>query len=300
MAPETETSSSDYEITLPTTSPPSASSPTPMHSTPSKCKEEMYVGQEFVSFASFKSAMLRWAVSCDFKHRYQKSDRQKNVVVCADKACDFEVRASWKQAIQGVEVTVAVPTHTTCLGTSTKRLPVNNHTFLREAVPEIMTVGKNTTPNEVIAAVMWHYNQKMKYQAAHRVVKVLQEKNMQTEMEEFRQLPQYVRIMRKLDTMGEYFLDVEEGSNRFQRIFVCPEASRSCFINSPPMIVLDSTLTTSNLPMPLLVAVCPDPNNEVALLAWAVADEENEVSWRFFCERLALYCVPSCYVTIYV
>ena len=52
------------------------------------------------------------------------------------------------------------------------------------------------------------------------------------------------------------------------------------------MIILDGTFTTSNFRQTLLFAVCPDPNNQVTLLAWALVESENQDSWQFFAVAL--------------
>ena len=97
------------------------------------------------------------AVEEGFKTRYQKSNGQINVVVCAEKTCSFKVCAHWKKAIESVEVTIVNPNHTVCMGMMVKkRGPQNHQAFLLDAISKIMTVHKATTTDEIIRAIGHH------------------------------------------------------------------------------------------------------------------------------------------------
>jgi hypothetical protein len=114
----------------------------------------LVIGQQFDSFLDFKAHITRWAVADGFKPRYLKSRSTLNVVVCADKDCEFRVRAQWKKAVECVEITIVNGGHTTCLGNGQpKRKPVNYQQFLREAVPAAMHIDKSSKPKDVMSAV---------------------------------------------------------------------------------------------------------------------------------------------------
>jgi hypothetical protein len=267
--------------------PPIAVPPDSVRHQPS---EGIRVGQHFPCFQDFKKQILRWAVQDGFKTRYLKSNGQFNIVVCAEKACTFKVRAHWKKASERVEVTIVNPNHTVCIGMLVPKREAQNHqAFLLEAVMKVMTVHKTTTAAEVIRAIGHHYTQTITYHAAHRALKTLQNNSIDVERAEFRLLTDYVNTMHNLDPNGHYDLSTNSNTHRFQRLFVCPSSSHTCFRNSPPFLTLDGTFTTSKFRQTLLFAVCPDSNNEVTLLSWALAESENEDSWRFFCRKLKEY-----------
>lgn len=142
------------------------------------------VGQQFPTFADFKHQILRWSVEGKFRTRYQKSNIHINVVVCAEAACMFKVRAHRKKASESVEVTIVNPNHTTCVGSTAKkrkREARNCQAWLLEAVPKVMKVGQATKPNDVVREIARHYGQNINYRAGHRALESLRHKDINRE-----------------------------------------------------------------------------------------------------------------------
>jgi hypothetical protein len=212
------------------------------------------------------------------------------VVVCADKDCEFRVRAQWKKAVECVEITIVNGGHTTCLGNGQpKRKPVNYQQFLREAVPAAMHIDKSSKPKDVMSAVQHHFGEASGYLAVYRTLKSLNNGDIETERKQFRQLPMYMEAMKKLDPDGLYSLSLNAETKEFQRLFICPSSSVSRYKHALKMVALDGTFTTSKFRQTLLFAATLDANHEIILLAWALVESENEDSWRYFCRHLTTY-----------
>ena len=77
--------------------------------------------------------------------------------------------------------------HTSCIGQQKRsREPASRHSFLLSAVPKVLAVTKSTKTKDVQAAVQHFYKQRIGYSVAHKVLQVLQKKDIEVERDEFR------------------------------------------------------------------------------------------------------------------
>ncbi|KAA8911213.1 hypothetical protein FN846DRAFT_904474 [Sphaerosporella brunnea] len=141
------------------------------------------------------------------------------------------------------------------------------HSFLKENVPQIMTITNRTKPRDVMETVQKHLKARLKYGSAHKVLLSLQGKGIDLERDQFRLLPAYIELLKKHDPDGRYFLSMDDNTTRFQPFF---------------------TFTKNKFRQIILFADRLDGNNEVSLLAWAVVESENEESWRFLLTQLKM------------
>jgi hypothetical protein len=80
--------------------------------------------------------------------------------------CEFKVRAVWNKQEEKVKVTLAVMEHTRCLGAAYPRRSAGSlHSFLKDNVPQIMTITNRTKPRDVIEAVQKHLKTRLSYLA---------------------------------------------------------------------------------------------------------------------------------------
>ena len=180
--------------------------------------------------------------------------------------------------------------HTSCIGQrKISREPSSRHSFLLSAVPKVLAVTRSTRTKDVQAAVQQFYKQRIGYPVAHKVLQVLQRKDIEVERDEFRKLPAYLEVLKKEDPSGHFILKTDPATERFQRLFVSPSACQNTFRFCPKIIACDGTFTKSKFRQTLLFAVTIDGNDEVVVLAWALVESENEDSWSFFLKELKWY-----------
>ena len=124
---------------------------------------------------------------------------------------------------------------------------MSEHEYLREAVPTITVVDKDTPPKNIIKAVQHKLHHKVSYIAASKVLRSLQGTNIEAERAQFRHMGALVEVMKQTDPEGDFFLSVNPTTVRFQSLFVFPSASCSTFHNGYlPIIALDGTFKKTN------------------------------------------------------
>jgi zinc finger SWIM domain-containing protein 3 len=79
---------------------------------------------------------------------------------------------------------------------------------------------------------------------------------------------------------------------KFSRVFVAEGAMIQTFPRLLPVISMDGTHLKSSLKGVLLLAVAPDANNNLAILAYAIVGSENLESWRWFVRHMHV-CFPG-------
>jgi hypothetical protein len=59
-------------------------------------------GQQFDSLATFKLAMIRWAVNSGQEIKISKTDKKRTVYVCKHAKCSFHASAWWRPNLEKV------------------------------------------------------------------------------------------------------------------------------------------------------------------------------------------------------
>ena len=120
--------------------------------------------------------------------------------------------------------------HTSCIGQQKRsREPASRHSSLLSAVPKVLAVTKSTKTKDVQAAVQQFYKQRIGYSVAHKVLQVLQKKDIEVERDEFRKILAYLEVLKKEDPSGRFMLKTDMATERFQRLFISPSACRDAF-----------------------------------------------------------------------
>jgi hypothetical protein len=153
-------------------------------------------------------------------------------------------------------------------------------------VPTVLAVTSSTKPKEIRAAIQHHYGQNIGYKAAHKVLGTLRHNNVEYEREEFKLLPAYLEVLKQADPSGRFVLQRNNGTDRFERLFISPTVCRTSFRSCMRLVACDGTFTKTKFRQTLLFAVTLDGNDEIIVLAWALVESENEQAWAFFFREL--------------
>ncbi|CAL8094284.1 unnamed protein product [Prunus armeniaca] len=83
--------------------------------------------------------------------------------------------------------------------------------------------------------------------------------------------------------------NLEGDKSRFHRIYICLAATKKGFIAAlSPIVGLEACHIKGQHPVQLLSDVGVDPNNDMYLIAYAVAEVENYETWIWFLELLGV------------
>lgn len=243
--------------------------------------------QEFMSFEEFDRAMDQWAVIDGFTFYCYKSDTTRKILRCRmQDNCPFRIRANWNDHRGCVQIT-SIHTEHICLGAMLpSRSVASRQRWLLEVVPNLLIIERSTKPAEIQNAIRIKYNTQISYQAAHKVKRALLDDTLELERELFTQLPAYFRVLQQHDPAVYTHLSLEPTTRQFQRLFICPSASKYTFTHCRPFIALDGTFLKTRFVQTLLLAVTIDANDQVLPLAYGVVESENTSSWEYFLAHL--------------
>ena len=125
----------------------------------------MEVGDEFVDFKAFNADMPDWSITGEhnFTFRDEKSDKARNIVVCAHADYSFRVYAAMDKDRGTVEVITSNPNHI-CVGAVMQpRSTANRQAWLQRILPATVSVTKKTTPSQIIDDVKFHHKVPITY-----------------------------------------------------------------------------------------------------------------------------------------
>ncbi|XP_026383321.1 uncharacterized protein LOC113278787 [Papaver somniferum] len=81
-------------------------------------------------------------------------------------------------------------------------------------------------------------------------------------------------------------LEVEEGTHKFQRMFICFEACSRGFNFCRPVLFVDADHLKSKYLGHMMAATGLTGNDEIFPLAYGLVSLENEVNWKWFLDNL--------------
>ena len=157
--------------------------------------------------------------------------------------------------------------HTTWLGAApAAHASFSQLAYLREAVPKILAITKNTKLKGIQRAMQLHQNASISYTVAHKVLQYFNGQDISMERAQFRVLSSYIQKLSEGDQLGRFHLSSYPESRRFQRLLISPSASPHLFQRSPKFVAANGTFTKSKFRQTLLFAVGIDGDNHVILL----------------------------------
>ncbi|XP_026459053.1 uncharacterized protein LOC113359675 [Papaver somniferum] len=141
-------------------------------------------------------------------------------------------------------------------------------------------------PRQIISLFKKTYGSNIKYHQARRGKEVVFEEQYGDDEKSYSDFTWYVKAIEETNPDSYVRFEVEDGTNRFQRIFVCYGACKHNYRYLRPMIYLDATFLTGRYMGTLMAATCINGNNEFYPFAFAIVSSENKDNWFWFLENL--------------
>ena len=245
------------------------------------------LGQQFSTFDTLKKNIQDWAVREKFLFEISHKDKQRVLYRCRyykiDEAnCQWRLRGNVTEE-GDIKVTVLVPEHT-CIAPLASRSVAATQDWLQIELPRVMEVHRGTQPHDIVNCVKVQFGECIDYKVVLRVRNRLASDSLQEHRNSFEKLPSFIQAIKATnpDTYSHLFTQ----NNRFIRIFICPQPSRTSFLFCRKFIALDGTFLKGRFIQTLLLATTLDANHNILLLAWAIVESENIDSWRYFLDHL--------------
>ncbi|XP_026419670.1 uncharacterized protein LOC113315620 [Papaver somniferum] len=141
-------------------------------------------------------------------------------------------------------------------------------------------------PRQIISLFKKTYGSNIKYHHARRGKEAVFEEQYGDDEKSYSDFTWYVKAIEETNPDSYVRFEVEDGTNRFQRIFVCYGACKHSYRYLRPMIYLDATFLTGRYRGTLMAATCINGNNEFYPFAFAIVSSENKDNWFWFLENL--------------
>ncbi|XP_026378619.1 uncharacterized protein LOC113273065 [Papaver somniferum] len=141
-------------------------------------------------------------------------------------------------------------------------------------------------PRQIMSLFKKTYGSNIKYHHARRGKEVVFEEQYGDDEKSYSDLTWYVKEIEETNPDSYVKFEVEDGTNRFQRIFICFGACKHSYRYLWPMIYLDATFLTGRYRGTLMVATCINGNNVFYPFVFAIVSTENKDNWFWFLENL--------------
>ncbi|CAD6891608.1 unnamed protein product [Tilletia caries] len=219
--------------------------------------------QEFDSVAAFKLQVRAVAAAEGWNAKYHKSEASYTIMRCHHDDCTFRVRA--KTTNGTVKITRLVPAHT-CLGVVKEgsKASNGNHHLVVAKVTETMVVTAQSSGKAMQAQLKHSLGHEANVHALYKAKRKIMGASLGDEVASFRRVPAYVDALIAADkhTHAVY----EAPNNQFERLFVCPGASRHAWGYCRRWVTVDATFMKNKYTMRLHLAATMDGTGSLIVL----------------------------------
>ena len=248
---------------------------------------DLVIGQEFENSDDVKYLVETGANRNCFGLTLLNSNKKRYVVKCAEEGCEWYIRFSKAKDSTRFSVRTYRKLHTcvrsnTATGIKRRGTPRLVATVLHEDYPGQY---KTPTPKSLIGLVQGKHGTTVSYSTAIRGKKLAVSDIRACPEESFKMVYQYLYMLEKVNpgTKTSVVLDEEK---RFKYLFVALGAAIEGFKVMRKVIIVDATFLKTIYKGVLIFATAQDPNHHHYPLAFAVADGEKDVTWKWFFKTL--------------
>jgi len=130
----------------------------------------------------------------------------------------------------------------TCLGPSEGQWGTNNSMkWLQRVLPELIVLNRNTKSQAIIEPIQLKYHVSVNRLSARRAKHALLGRPIAEFARQYQQLPTYLARFSAANPFTTYCLLVDEETQRFKRVFICPLASSISFGHVRGIVAVDGT-----------------------------------------------------------
>ncbi|KAE8690955.1 2-diacylglycerol 3-beta-galactosyltransferase family protein [Hibiscus syriacus] len=241
-------------------------------------------GQDFESVVEFRDALQKYAIAHRFGYKLRKNDTNRASAICAAEGCPWRIHASWVPSDNVFRVKKLHESHT-CDGESWKTAtPAKN--WLVNIIKDRLRDSPHHKPKEIANGILRDFGLELNYAQVWRGIEDAREQLQGSYKEAYGQLPWYCEQIEEANP-GSFTKLLIGDDRRFHRLFISFHATVNGFQSGcRPLLFLEAIPLKSKYHEILLTATALDGDDGIFPVAFAVVDNENEDSWRWFLEQL--------------
>ncbi|WOK93653.1 hypothetical protein Cni_G02353 [Canna indica] len=244
--------------------------------------------REFTSIIKNIRSVHDYTIIGGFNIKWRMSGKDRCVTVCIE-GCKWTIKASMTRKNEALNVKEYTKEHT-CTRPSRNRQA--SYQWLARHYLERFRQNTNWGVLDMLLDLDKDYDIRVSSDTCYKERKQAQKIILGTLEEQYNLVPSYMVELKRINMNSFFDLQVERGPNLeaiFKRFYVGFEALRSGFLRGCRLVIsLDGCFLKTQIGGQLLSDIGRDGNNQMFSIAWAVVEGENQDSWTWFLERLAL------------
>ncbi|XP_062100401.1 uncharacterized protein LOC133806297 [Humulus lupulus] len=237
-------------------------------------------GQIYKDKNTIKSALSYHAMLHNFQFKTKRSEPREYLVTCADNTCSWFVRASKYRNQDLFKVRKCIPNHTCSVEIVMEDHRQAKSIIIGELIKnkyKSVKVGMNDM-NDDFGVTMGYIKAWRSREKALFLVRG-------NPNDSYQKLAMYLYMLKQANpgTVTHLLTDNED---RFKCLYIAFSNSIKAWRYLWPIIVVDGTFLKNAHGSTLFSASTLDPNNNIFVLAFGIADSENDNSWLWFFSKL--------------
>ena len=240
----------------------------------------------------FKYALLRYSLKTEYDIKMFKSSSNRLWAKCTqhiEEKCPWMVYCSFQKSKSKLVISTFRNEHVCVRSGYTKLLKSGTISQLYE---ERLRVNPKIKSQEMVDEIKREYNMIVTVHQCRRAKKLLRTKRRASHESHFARILDYQEEIHTSNDGSTMEIEtipgpIPGGLQRFYRLYVCFEASKSSWRQScRPIIGLDAAFMKWDIKGQMLAAVGRDGDNRIFPIAWAVVEVEDIDNWMWFVRLL--------------
>ncbi|XP_026436655.1 uncharacterized protein LOC113334669 [Papaver somniferum] len=158
--------------------------------------------------------------------------------------------------------------------------------LVKHLIAENIHGDPSLKPKQIMSLFKKTYGPNIKCHHAPRGKEAVFEEQYGDDEKSYSDLTWYVIAIEETNPDSYVKFEFEDGTSKFQRIFICFGACKHSYRYLRPMIYLDATFLTGRYRGTLMAATCINENNGFYPFAFAIVSTENKDNWFWFLKNL--------------
>jgi hypothetical protein len=244
-------------------------------------------GKTFATMHAAKTAIHMQFVEDGRRGKVLRAESFRYIMACTGKKCEYRITARWLQ--RSCSVSVSVSGRHTCSTVGVHTISGNYSKWVVDALKRTKVPNiESMSPKDVVEYIKKTFKVTITYFVARRALKKALGQGPKMVTKGLSKLESFCEQIRSVGGIAQ--LVTENGS--FKRVFFSTAASRKAYPYLLPIVSIDGTHLLSAHKGVLLLALAPDCENQLVLIAAGIVEGENHDSWSWFLELLK-QSVPS-------